>query len=136
MSSDKGQLIVISAPSGAGKTSIINELKKRGFFCVNESAREIINHERKSGGQALPWKNQISFENQLSDIRTEKYFSVTKNQLCFLYMFCTCIINGYQCGSRRVFAHKNFQFSRRRIVTLISAENCKQRNQWICSRVV
>ena len=74
---------IITGGPGTGKTSIINELKKRGFVCVNESARGIINHEIKYGGQNLPWKNQISFENQLSDIRTKKYFSVTKNQLCF-----------------------------------------------------
>ena len=48
MSSEKGQLIVISAPSGAGKTSIIknvirklNDRKKESKFSVSHTTRPV-----------------------------------------------------------------------------------------------
>lgn len=74
---------VITGGPGTGKTSIINELRKRGFYCINENSRNIISEQIKNGGDILPWKDQISFENQITKIRTNDYLSSPKDSVCF-----------------------------------------------------
>ena len=74
---------IITGGPGTGKTSIINELRKRGFYCVNENSRSIISEQIKQGGDILPWKDQISFENQITKIRTNEYLSSPKDSVCF-----------------------------------------------------
>ena len=44
------QKFIITGAPGTGKTSIINELKKRGFSISKEISREIIADELKQGG--------------------------------------------------------------------------------------
>ena len=50
-------LVVLSGGPGAGKTSVLAELEQRGFRCVAEVARQII-QEQVRGGDALPWGNR------------------------------------------------------------------------------
>ncbi len=57
------QRYVITGAPGTGKTAIINALKERGYSCVEENSREIIAEQIINGGEILPWKNQIAFEN-------------------------------------------------------------------------
>ena len=56
------QKYIITGAPGTGKTSIINEFKNRGFYCVDEGSREIINQQINNGGNILPWKDHIAFE--------------------------------------------------------------------------
>lgn len=74
--------IITGGPS-TGKTSVINELIKNGFNCVHENSREIISMEIENGGEILPWKNQIAFENKVSNLRTKQYLTSPKNAICF-----------------------------------------------------
>jgi len=46
---------VITGGPGAGKTAILHELQRRGFACVPEAARQIIQEQVSSGGNAVPW---------------------------------------------------------------------------------
>ncbi|RBO52692.1 ATPase [Rhodovulum sp. BSW8] len=46
---------VLTGGPGAGKTSLIAELARRGFHTIPESGRAIIREEMQSGGDALPW---------------------------------------------------------------------------------
>jgi len=55
------QHVVISGCSGAGKSSLLSELAKRGFATVEEPGRRILREELASGGQALPWIDQKAF---------------------------------------------------------------------------
>ena len=50
-----GRLYVITGGPGAGKTAILHELQRRGFACVPEVARQIIQEQVSSGGDAVPW---------------------------------------------------------------------------------
>ena len=77
------QKYIITGAPGTGKTSIINELKKRGFQCVDEDSRKIISEQIITGGEILPWKDQIAFENKISNIRTERYLAATADYICF-----------------------------------------------------
>ncbi|WMS43739.1 AAA family ATPase [Acuticoccus sp. MNP-M23] len=47
--------LVVTGGPGAGKTSLITELARRGFYTIPESGRAIIRKEIASGGGALPW---------------------------------------------------------------------------------
>lgn len=77
------QKYIITGAPGTGKTSIINELKLRGFNCIDENSREIIAEQIITGGEILPWKNQIAFENKVANIRKQQYLSSPKNCICF-----------------------------------------------------
>jgi predicted ATPase len=48
-------LVVISGGPGAGKTTMLLELERRGFRFEAEVARQIIQEQVRDGGNALPW---------------------------------------------------------------------------------
>jgi predicted ATPase len=51
------QLYVITGGPGSGKTTVLSELSRRGYRCVPEVARLIIQEQMETGGVALPWKD-------------------------------------------------------------------------------
>lgn len=51
----KNNCFILTGGPGAGKTSVLNELRKRDIACLDEVAREIIRHQMETGGSALPW---------------------------------------------------------------------------------
>ena len=77
------QRYVITGAPGTGKTAIINTLKERGYSCVGENSREIITEQIINGGEILPWKNQIAFENLISRKRAKQYARIPKDEICF-----------------------------------------------------
>lgn len=74
---------VITGAPGTGKTSIINELTKRNFNCIYENSREVISEQIIKGGDILPWKNQIAFENTIANMRAKQYLTSPKKSICF-----------------------------------------------------
>jgi predicted ATPase len=54
-------LIAISGAPGAGKTTLLNVLQSRGYACVPEIARRIIQEQMQSGGSALPWQDTTAY---------------------------------------------------------------------------
>ena len=77
------QRYVITGAPGTGKTAIINALKERGYSCADENSREIIAEQIINGGEVLPWKNQIAFEDLISSKRAKQYASIPKDKICF-----------------------------------------------------
>ncbi|NYF89096.1 AAA family ATPase [Tunturiibacter empetritectus] len=61
MQSTNKNLIVISGAPGAGKTTLLNVLQSRGYACVPEIARRIIQEQMQSGGNALPWQDTTAY---------------------------------------------------------------------------
>nr|WP_210269878.1 AAA family ATPase [Hyphomicrobium methylovorum] len=51
----------MSGCSGGGKSSILAELRRRGYAVVEEPGRRIIQSEMASGSQALPWVDIAAF---------------------------------------------------------------------------
>ena len=49
------KLVAISGGPGAGKTTVLLELERRGFRFEAETARRIIQEQVWDGGNALPW---------------------------------------------------------------------------------
>jgi predicted ATPase len=56
-------LIAISGAPGAGKTTLLDVLQSRGYACVPEVARRIIQEQMQSGGNALPWQDTTAYIN-------------------------------------------------------------------------
>ncbi|WP_259371361.1 AAA family ATPase [Parasphingorhabdus cellanae] len=52
---------MISGCSGGGKSTLLSELNRRGYQVIEEPGRRIVQEERKSGGNALPWINPKAF---------------------------------------------------------------------------
>ncbi|GIF02536.1 AAA family ATPase [Actinoplanes siamensis] len=53
--------VVITGGPGAGKTTLINGLRQRGFPCVDEAGRQIIRDQSAIGGSALHTADQLLF---------------------------------------------------------------------------
>lgn len=69
------RLFVITGGPGVGKTSVIHELQRRGFACIPEAARRIIQEQVKSGVDAVPWRNMerysaLMLEDSITDYLT------------------------------------------------------------------
>ena len=77
-------LYVISGGPGVGKTSIIAELQKRGYNCIDEVARKIIKEQMESGGDALPWSDTRKYTEQML-IRSIESYLENKNNLSFTF---------------------------------------------------
>ncbi|MBN8190460.1 MAG: AAA family ATPase [Rhodobacteraceae bacterium] len=56
---------VVTGGPGAGKTSLITELSRRGFHTIPESGRAIIREDMVSGGDALPWADRMAYAERM-----------------------------------------------------------------------
>ena len=57
--------VLITGGPSSGKTSIIQELEKRGYVVSHEKARQVIKQELAAGTDNLPWQNVAGFSNIL-----------------------------------------------------------------------
>lgn len=64
---------IITGAPGTGKTSLINSLKSKGFEVLPEVSREILMHEKQTGGEALPWVNHEAFHEAVLEGRIQQY---------------------------------------------------------------
>ena len=58
----KNNCFILTGGPGAGKTTVLNELRKRGIACLEEVAREIIRQQMETGGNALPWADVLQYK--------------------------------------------------------------------------
>ncbi|MCA0851009.1 AAA family ATPase [Salipiger thiooxidans] len=56
---------VVTGGPGAGKTSLITELARRGLHTIPESGRAVIREEMQSGGDALPWADRMAYAERM-----------------------------------------------------------------------
>lgn len=63
--------VVITGGPGTGKTSIINTLKKRGFYCFDEIIRSLTLEAKKEIDEDLHISNPIAFTNDPKDFNTK-----------------------------------------------------------------
>jgi predicted ATPase len=57
----KNKYFILTGAMGAGKTTILNSLREKGFVCIDEAARQIINEQRSFNGEGVWDKNPHLF---------------------------------------------------------------------------
>ncbi len=62
---ERDNFYVVTGCSGAGKSTIIEALKARGFPCVDEAGRKIVQEQLRIGGDGTPWQDRIKFRELL-----------------------------------------------------------------------
>lgn len=60
----KENYFVLTGAMGAGKTTVLNRIKEKGYLCVDEPARIILKEQRAAGGDGVPERN-AEFFNEL-----------------------------------------------------------------------
>ena len=77
------QIYVITGGPGFGKTQLIEELRKSGYLCSGEFARDLILSEQQSGGDILPWKKPRLFQQKILQKRIAFFDAVPDGTLAF-----------------------------------------------------
>ena len=74
------QKIVLIGGPGTGKTSVLNELKNRGFFCMQEVSREVTLKAKKEGIDQLFLTEPLLFSHKLLEGREQQYLKADKSK--------------------------------------------------------
>ena len=77
------QIYVITGGPGFGKTRLIEELRRSGYLCSDEFARELIEDQILSGGESLPSGNARLFQQEVLKRRVEFFESVPGDSVAF-----------------------------------------------------
>ena len=72
------QKIVITGGPGSGKTTVIDELRKLNYNCINEISRQITLDAQKKGTEQLFLKDPLLFSQILLREREKQYMEVSK----------------------------------------------------------
>jgi predicted ATPase len=78
--------IIITGGPGAGKTTLLNEMHRSGYKYVPEVARNIIQKQVSTRGDALPWADTKKYRDLMLDKSIESYLSVlphSSNRMLF-----------------------------------------------------
>lgn len=67
------RFVVLSGCSGGGKSTLLAELRRRGFAVVEEPGRRIVHEERAVGGAALPWIDPAAFARRALAMATSDF---------------------------------------------------------------
>ncbi|MBS9719597.1 AAA family ATPase [Tianweitania sp. BSSL-BM11] len=71
-----GRHVVLSGCSGGGKSTLLEELARRGFSVVAEPGRRIVEEELLGDGGALPWNDLAAFAERALDLAARDRASV------------------------------------------------------------
>lgn len=67
------RFIIISGCSGGGKSTLLEELRLRGYATIAEPGRRIVAEELATGGVALPWIDLVAFARRAIDVSLSDY---------------------------------------------------------------
>ncbi len=73
MISNKNRFFVLTGGPGAGKTTLVEALGKRGFATTVEAGRGVIKEEVEAGGDALPWIDPERFAERMFEWELRSY---------------------------------------------------------------
>lgn len=72
---------IFSGGPGSGKSTVLNILENMGYMTVKEVARDIIQNQVNTSGDAVPWNNTIRYSNLMllhSIVDFEEFVHVDK----------------------------------------------------------
>lgn len=75
----KQQKIVLIGGPGTGKTTVLNALKEKGFFCLDEISRAVTLQAQQQGIEQLFLKNPLLFSEMLLKGREDQYLQADKS---------------------------------------------------------
>ena len=81
------KLYIITGGPGAGKTLLLNELKRQGYETVREDARQIIKEQMKVNGEGLPWKNKAFYSELMFQASVDTYKRAINETSCNTVFF-------------------------------------------------
>jgi len=96
---------VITGAASTGKTTIINELRKRGILCQDELARPLITKLTEQKSSLVPWIDLNGFNNLLLDQYIKQHNTLT-DQTQFLDRGIPDIIGYLSADNKPI--HKKF----------------------------
>jgi len=67
------RFLVFTGGPGAGKTTLVEALKVRGFSTTEEAGRGVIRREVESGGDGLPWIDRERFAELMFEWELRSY---------------------------------------------------------------
>lgn len=73
------RFVIISGCSGGGKSTLLEELGRRGHAVVEEPGRRIVQEEIRTGGQALPWVDTVGFLRRVIDLALDDHAQAPRN---------------------------------------------------------
>lgn len=77
---------VLTGGPGSGKSALIEALQMKGYLCVEEVARQIIQEQVEIGGEALPWINRQLFT-ELMLSRSILTYNITRKNTSQITLF-------------------------------------------------
>ncbi|MDQ3020366.1 MAG: AAA family ATPase [Bacteroidota bacterium] len=57
----KNNYFILSGAMGGGKSTILKQLREKGYLCIDEPARQILEEQRSIEGEGVPEKNPELF---------------------------------------------------------------------------
>jgi predicted ATPase len=65
------RFIILSGCSGGGKSTLLEELQRRGYATIEEPGRRIVQAEIEQGGCALPWIDAEAFARKAVQVASD-----------------------------------------------------------------
>ena len=77
------KIYAISGGPGVGKTSVINELKKLGFFVLEEAARIVRENDKRFIGKSILEINKKEFQDEIYEYQQNQFSKIynIKNEI-------------------------------------------------------
>lgn len=79
MNFSKPNFYILTGGPGSGKTTLLKALQQDGYAVVPEVAREIIQNQLKTGGNALPWKDTSLYTQLMLEGSVKSYTNHLEN---------------------------------------------------------
>jgi len=108
--------IVITGGPGSGKTEIIYELEKQGFYVMHEYSRLLFKEAKKKGVKDAFKDDPLKFSNSLLDVRIKQFKSASDlkynlSKPCVFFDRGIHDIYAYLCAIKKKNDFKNIIFS-------------------------
>ena len=71
--------VIISGCSSGGKSTLLDELARRGHATVPEPGRRVVREEQATGGTALPWADVRAFVDRIVALARADYAAAATN---------------------------------------------------------